>query len=380
MKIAIFYNLAFGGAKRVVMEHAKGLKNKGHTIDLYATNVENDVFDPSPYCKNIYNYPFELNSKLPFLKRFINDYKNFFLLKKLHKKIAFEIDNRNYDLILIHPDKFTQAPFLLRFLKTPSVYYCQEPLRIVYEYSMRIKKQLGFLKRIYEELTRLYRKKIDRQNVRSASFTIASCYHIRERMIESYEVYPKVVYCAVDDSIFKPLNLKKKNQIFYVGSPTVVEDGFDLTEKALEYIPQSIRPELCIVSWKKANGERLSEIELVKIYNESLVTLCTSRLETFGLVPLESMACGTPVIATKISGHRETIDDGKTGFLVDFDPEEIAQKIIFLIKNAGKARNISKNARKQKKKVFSWSKKINELNLILTGYLINIQKQHSLNH
>lgn len=361
MKIAIFYNLNFGGAKRVVMDHAKNLKLNGHEIDLYTTNLEKDAFDPSPYCQNVYNYSFNYNSQLPFLKRAISDYKNFFSLKKLHQQIAAKIDSRKYDIVLVHPDKFTQAPFILRFLKTPSAYYCQEPLRIAYEYSLRFKTKVNPIKKIYEEITRFYRKKIDRQNVRSATLTIASCYHVRERMIESYEVYPKVVYCAVNETIFHPTKTKKKNQVFFVGSPDVWEDGFDLIQKAIKLIPQKIRPKLHIVSWKKTNGERLTEEELVKIYNESIATICTSRLETFGLVPLESMSCGIPVIATKVSGHRETIKDEETGFLTDFDPKEIAEKITLLIKNPELAEKIGTNARKHVIKSLTWEKSIKEL-------------------
>ena len=46
MKIAIFYNVAFSGAKRVVLEHVKGLKLLGHTVDIYTTDQANDNFDP----------------------------------------------------------------------------------------------------------------------------------------------------------------------------------------------------------------------------------------------------------------------------------------------------------------------------------------------
>jgi glycosyltransferase involved in cell wall biosynthesis len=361
VKIALFYNLNFGGAKRVVMDHTKGLQAKGHQVDIYTTNHEKDAFDPSLYCSKLYNYKFVIDSNIPFLKRIIKDYKNFFALKNLHKQIAADIDSRNYDVVLAHPDKFTQSPFLLRFIKTNSVYYCQEPLRIAYEYSMRLKTRVNLAKRIYEEITRWYRKQIDRQNVRSATLTIASCYHVRERMIESYEVYPKVVYCAVDATCFRQMKVVKKNQVFYVGSPKVWEDGYDLAASAMKLIPKKIRPNLHIISWKKENGERLTEEELVTIYNESIVTLCISRLETFGLVPLESMACGTPVIATKVSGHRETIIDEQTGFLIDFEPQEIADKIIFLIQNKTKAATMGKNARKHIEEKWTWESQINNL-------------------
>jgi glycosyltransferase involved in cell wall biosynthesis len=369
MKIAIFYNLAFGGAKRVVLEHAKGLQMLGHTVDLYTVNIEHDAFDPSPYCKNIYTYEINLESSLPIFKRFIKDYKNFFVLKRLHQKIAKDIDKKKYDLALVHPDKFTQSPFLLRYLKTKSYYYCQEPLRIVYEYSMRLRENVSFFKKMYEELTRLYRKRIDRENVRAATYTLASCFYVRERMIESYEVFPRVINCAVDEAVFKPEKIKKKKQIFYVGSPAVIEDGYDLVEKALQYIPLSTRPKLHIVSWKKENGERLSEKELVTIYNESIATLCTSRLETFGLVPLESMACGIPVIATNVSGHRETIIDGSTGYLVDFDAKEIANKIMLLTKDVKIAQKIGENGRRHIMKNLTWKKVVKDLVNVLQSDL-----------
>ena len=368
MRIAIYYNLNFGGAKRVVMCHAKGLKNMGHVVDLYTINHEKDAFDPSPYCDKTYNYIFNQDKKTTFFKRFIQDYNIFFTLKKLHKKIAFDIDSRDYNIVLVHPDKLTQAPFLLRFLKTPSIYYCQEPLRIVYEYSYRLKEKVGFVKRAYEELTRLYRKLIDRQNVRSASFTITSCYHVRERMIESYEVYPNVIYCAVDERVFRPMRVKKKYQVFYVGSPTVWEDGYDLAKDAIELIPGEIRPELYTVSWKKENGQRLSEKELVRIYSESLVTLCPSRMETFGLVPLESMACGVPVIATKVGGHRETVEDGKTGFLVDFDPREIAEKITLFLRDFKLSREMGMSGREAIIDRWTWRIQIKNLESLLMKY------------
>jgi glycosyltransferase involved in cell wall biosynthesis len=187
-------------------------------------------------------------------------------------------------------------------------------------------------------------------------------------MIESYEVFPKVVFCAVDEKIFKPMRIAKKNQVFYVGSPTVKEDGYDLAEKAVKLIPQKYRPKLYVVSWKKENGDRLSEKELVTIYNQSLMTLSTSRLETFGLVPLESMACGVPVIATKISGHRETVEDTKTGFLVEFDPNEIAEKIQYLIHNKKLFLEMSKNARNHIETSWTWKKQIESLDQLLQNF------------
>ena len=65
--------------------------------------------------------------------------------------------------------------------------------------------------------------------------------------------------------------------------------------QAINLIPQRVRPKLKIVFGTK-KSRRVTDKALVRMYNESFVTLSLSRFDTFGLVPLESMACGTPTI------------------------------------------------------------------------------------
>ena len=70
MKIAVFYNIDFSGAKRVVKEHVKGLKQHGHAVDLYTTDEAFDIFHPKPYSDKTFIYsfsPFVIN--LPVLRR-----------------------------------------------------------------------------------------------------------------------------------------------------------------------------------------------------------------------------------------------------------------------------------------------------------------------
>lgn len=372
MKIAVFYNIAFSGAKRVVKEHVQGLRSLGHFVDVYTTDKALDDFDPGREANNKYFYP--QNFKIynfPIINRFKHDYiDTFYSLRKIHKRIAKDIDNEKYDIVLVHTDISTQAPFLLRYLKTKSVYFCLEPLRNSYEYALRFKNKTSHLNIFYESMNRLIRKNIDRANTLSASYILALSLFGRERIIAAYDLYPKISYLGVDINIFKPKKIKKKNQVFFVAEKETIY-GYDLAEKAMSLIPKNIRPDFKIVSWKKNNSERLSDEELVELYNQSMVTLSLSRFDTFGLVPLESMACGVPVIALNVAGYRETMKNNFTGFLTDFSPQEIADKIIYFINNPNSAKEMGKNGRKWVEEQWAWTYQVKQLDKILIEWVKN---------
>lgn len=369
MKIAVFYNLHFGGAKRTVYEHVRGLKTLGHTVDVYTIDKEHDIFDPGFVADKEYRYEFNpMSLYVPFIKRVKYDFDNFYTLKLLHKKIAQDIDLRKYDLVLAHTDTNTQAPFILRFLKTKKVYFCLEPLRMVYEYSLRIPQDWHIHNKIYEHITRDMRKKIDRENTLAADFTIAISLFGRECMIQSYDLYPKISYLGVDTEKFVPRAVPKKKQVLYVGQKLSL-NGYHLAMKAMEHIPKRIRPELKIVTMKTNNNERLSENEVVSLYNESLATLSLSTFDTFGLVPLESMACETPVIALNVAGYRETMIDKETGFLTDFEPAEIAEKIMLFVQNPKLSKQMGRKGRTWVERNWTWRRQIKDLEKLLLGFI-----------
>ena len=84
---------------------------------------------------------------------------------------------------------------------------------------------------------------------------------------------------------------------------------------------------------------------LLYYYSAADVTVVPSRYESFGMVALEAMACGTPVIASKVGGLAFTVQDGQTGFLVpDRDPELLAAKIRSLLDDDGLRRRLGRQA------------------------------------
>lgn len=67
--------------------------------------------------------------------------------------------------------------------------------------------------------------------------------------------------------------------------------------------------------------------KLPVLYSAADVFVFPSRYEGFGLVVLEAMACGTPVVGTPVGGVPDIVEDGKTGFVVDHDVEDIGAKL-----------------------------------------------------
>ncbi len=70
-------------------------------------------------------------------------------------------------------------------------------------------------------------------------------------------------------------------------------------------------------------------------YSAAQVVVMPSHYESFGMVALEAMACGTPVIASEVGGLAFLVQDGETGFTVpDDDPELLSQRLTLLLGDA----------------------------------------------
>jgi D-inositol-3-phosphate glycosyltransferase len=80
---------------------------------------------------------------------------------------------------------------------------------------------------------------------------------------------------------------------------------------------------------------------LVYYYSAAEMVVMPSHYESFGMVALEAMACGTPVVASKVGGLAFSVQDGQTGFLVpDRDAEALAAKIRLVLSDDGLRRRL----------------------------------------
>jgi len=93
-------------------------------------------------------------------------------------------------------------------------------------------------------------------------------------------------------------------------------------------------------------------------YAASDVVAVPSLIEAFGLVTVEAMACGKPVVGSDVGGIPDTIVDGANGFLVKpKDPKDLADKILFLLEHPEKARQMGKEGRKMAEGKFDLRKR-----------------------
>jgi glycosyltransferase involved in cell wall biosynthesis len=96
-------------------------------------------------------------------------------------------------------------------------------------------------------------------------------------------------------------------------------------------------------------------VELPWVYNFcDVVIYPTIGEEPFGLVPVEGMACGKPVVVTRSGGMVESVVHGETGFIIEKrDPEALADRIIRLLKDRELASRLGRQGRRRAVEVFS---------------------------
>jgi len=107
----------------------------------------------------------------------------------------------------------------------------------------------------------------------------------------------------------------------------------------------------------------VSDDEKIKILQCSWVFVTPSEKEGWGITAIEANACGTPVVAFNVLGLKDSIVDGKTGFLVN-NEHELKEKVLTLLDNINLRSDMSNNAFEWSKN-FSWDKSAEDFEKIL---------------
>jgi Glycosyltransferase len=371
LKIAVFHNLPSGGAKRALYDHVKYLSNSGHEVDVFVPETANETFLPLvKIVNNLKVFPVKTGVLRSWIYSKLNsndsdtDLISMKDLESAEKDIATAVNNEDYDVVLSEQDRFTMSPFFLKYIKTPTVYYCQQPLRNdkILEETSAIVEDSNPFKKAWKTYNLNNTFTIDEINAKHARYIVANSYFSRESILRTYGMNSFVSYLGIDANMFKPLHIPDENFVLSVGSCTPIK-GYDFTVRSLAIINEKIRPEFVIISnhsppkWKNyienlANKlkvkltilDLVNDTELIELYNKAKVVIYAPYLEPFGLIPIESMSCGTPVVAVKEGGVRETVVHNETGLLIDRDEKLFAHAITALLMNPEKRCEMSKKA------------------------------------
>ena len=186
--------------------------------------------------------------------------------------------------------------------------------------------------------------------------------NIKERFGNESYVVPNIV--ALEDFSYKDKSYSKENPFPYIAvGSAIYRKGFDIVLKAFAKLNEP-KARLIIVG-DGAEREKLehlarqlgiynqvdfkgllSRAEIAPLIQQSNVFILTSRYETFGIVYIEAMATGTPIIATKCGGPEDIVTE-ENGLLVNVDDvEETAEAMKNMMNNYSKynGKKIAENA------------------------------------
>ncbi|HZS13695.1 MAG TPA: glycosyltransferase family 4 protein [Candidatus Dormibacteraeota bacterium] len=353
MRIAVYHALPPGGARRLVSETIRR-SSRLHDFDLYTLHIgdgsdQRGDADLEGHVRAVHRagipWPAVERVTAPTPLRIPGAVAN---LSRAERRIAAQIDAGGYDLCWVHPSQYVQAPFLLRHLRTPSLYYVHEPRRQSFEAgayrSPYIRRALPrrALSRSFEE----YLRRADRTSTAAATNLVCNSHFTAEAVLRAYGREAWVCHPGVDDGTFRPGEgvAPTSSYVLAVGALHWLK-RHELAIDAVSRITRD-RPEVVVVYDREVDGyaERLREraarlgvalhlrrdvpdATLVDLYRGALTTLCVSQLEPFGLTALESMSAGTPVVAVAEGGFRETVTHGVNGLLVPPFPDDVAAAI-----------------------------------------------------
>lgn len=389
-----------GGMSVYIREIACELGQQGHSVDIYTR-----VHDPED--RQIY----ELNQNVriihlraggdeeihklavySYLPDFAGNLENF----KRENNLQYDLIFSHYWLSVlagVHLQQRWHIPHIAMFHTLGAV-------------KKAIKEDAGLA--LDEDELKL-RVETERDLVQRCHHIIAPTEREKEEFIRHYGVSSEkigVVPCGVNLEQFKALDRARARRFLGFGDDKIILfvgridplKGIDILIKALPYLRNIQGMRLLVIGGGEHSQHEIEQLrklacnlevedsvtfmDLVKheqlpyFYSGADVCVVPSYYESFGLVALESLACGTPVVATDVGDFKNIIREGETGYVVrDNVPQHLADKIALLLSRPRTDEESAESIRATVSK-FSWSNIaeaiIRDCRLVLANYLIPV--------
>jgi D-inositol-3-phosphate glycosyltransferase len=240
------------------------------------------------------------------------------------------------------------------------------------------------------------RLEIERRLIQQADYIIASTHEERRQIIRhcgATSGQVRVIPCGIDIKLFKPQDqqqariklglVQHEPVLLFVGRLDPFK-GPDLLLRSAAMMEE--KAQIVIVGGKSSNDKDMQQLKKLAVqlklnkqvhfidaqpqyklpvfYSAADVTVVPSYHESFGLAAVESLACSTPVVATRAGGLTTVVQNNKTGFLVPRCPGFFAERLDSLLQNPSMLEQMSMAARPSVLQ-FSWK---NVANIVQNMY------------
>lgn len=354
-----------GGIGNAAYQFSKFLSDKGHEVVVFTPEYKKD--------KNFLEEGFNVVKLKPFLK-----YGNAAFLPQLFYRL------NDFDIVYLHYPFFGAAE-IIWFLK----FFLRAKFKLIVHYHMDIVK-LNIFASIFSLPSRAIFPSLARK---AAAISCASIDYIKNSNIaKTYSKNSKKfleIPFAVDIDKFSPLSNGEKDDgyLLFVGSLDKQHyfKGLDILLRAFKKIRnkkiklfivgcgnlrkyyEGLSKELEIISRVKFLGN-VEDNFLPEYYKKAsaLILPSINRHEAFGIVILEALASGIPVVASNLPGVRRVFTDGVEGLLFNpGDVDDLAQKIDELLDDEKTKTSMKKAGRELAIKKYSPENIKNELNFLV---------------
>lgn len=332
-----------GGVERIMLFQARALKKAGYDVQFAFAYIDENLKDELEGFKFI-------------------EYGKFFFKNETFQICSSLLRNsiinkfKETDLVICH--SFPASYLALRIkrkLKIPYILHLHHPPQFLYNANLEWAK--NSLKRKFSfaigKILRNPLRKLDFYCVKNANDYILESKSVEKVIKNIYNLSGTIIYPTINEKFkagnhnLKELSKYNINKDYILGSGRIIrQKRFDYLISASSRLKNKNFQLVLVGKYSQSEKNNLKVLayeynieilflgplnieELVKIYNLAKVTVLTCPKEWFGLVPIEAMACGCPVIAWKDNfGPQETIIEGKNGFLAEpYDIDDLAKKL-----------------------------------------------------
>lgn len=322
LRIAIVCDwlISRGGAERVILKISEMFPNAPIFTALFDAGRFPELSEREIHTSFIQRIPFAL--------------KHHWMMLPLMPYAFEQFDLSNFDIVI--SSSHSCAKGVITKPQTLHLCYCHSPMRYAWDSSHEYFEQYGipwpFKDRAKKLLTNI--RMWDKLAAERVDFFIANSEHVKKRIQKYYRKDAQVIYPPLETERWKFSD--KEGQYYLAVGRLTPYKRFDLIINTFN----NLKLPLLIIGTgkeekvlKKRAGRfitflgHIPDSELNEIYGKA-IALIFPQTEDFGLIPLEAMACGRPVLAFGSGGALETVIPGKTGLFFMEQTENALQKAI----------------------------------------------------